>query len=143
MVIIALDFSVFIFFGDYITMSDKSCVINPATGRAIIVGSALYKRLDKKGAFKKDSVERSAGKIREKKKAKAKEAKKVKEETPEEKVKKINVKIKELEKKLGGIDDELTSGAKAKKIADEKKMLRRQWLEARREVAKKKKAMKK
>ncbi len=100
------------------------------------MGSALFKRLDKKGAFKKDSVERSAGKIREKKKAKAKEAK---QETPEEKVKRLNTKIKMLEKKIGGLDGEMASGSKAMKMADELKVLRRQWLEARREMKRKNK----
>jgi hypothetical protein len=88
-------------------MPPKSCVINPATGRAVGVPGVTYNKLVKQGAFKKGSIAERKGKLKAKKAAAKKAApKKTPEENDEEEFKRLTKSIKRLETKIEATSDE-------------------------------------
>ena len=123
----------------------KSCVINPASGRALAVPGVTYNKLVKQGAFKKDSIAEKKGKIREAKKAASKTCKavpktcKVKKvnmkptETPKDEYKRLDVLIKKLENELSDPD---TKTKKERQILNELTTLRMQKIKAKRAIKK-------
>jgi hypothetical protein len=122
-------------------MPAKSCVINPITGRAVGVPGTTYNKLVKQGAFKKGEklgklkARKAAEKRAEKradKKADKKAGKKTTEENPEEEFKRLDKRVKRLEKELMATKNV----EKATKISEELKGLRLRKLRVRRKIKK-------